>query len=90
MMYCAECGSKIEKSLIHGSRLMCCNGYGYWYSMPPTANDSRQYGHPPSITISCHGTHSGIVQSQTFWMYNGANWPRTLEATPPRYTSLQA
>ncbi len=68
MMYCAECGSKMEKHA-HGAWVICCNGWGYWWHQAPLATD-RWFGVPEEY--------------KGHWLYKTAKWPTTQAATVPQ------
>jgi hypothetical protein len=68
MMYCAECGTKMERH-DHGAWVICCHGWGYWWNQAPRFDD-RWFGAPQE--------HKG------FWLYKTNKWPTTLTATKPQ------
>jgi hypothetical protein len=67
MMYCAKCGSKMERNA-NGTWYACCNGVGYWWNEAPLLSD-QWLGMPPSY--------------KGFYFYRTGKWPNGLKPTNP-------
>lgn len=67
MMYCAECGSKMEPRET-GGWTGCCNRLGYWYDKAPLASDLWA-----GIPVSYMG----------YWFYPTGKWPKHKAPTFP-------
>lgn len=85
-MYCAECGSKMERHP-HGAWIICCNGWGYCYDQPPTPEDSRNYGWPVSMTYNDWLNSKYPFDSPTYWFYPTAKWPKGRKVVWPKVES---
>lgn len=75
-MYCAECGSKMSRH-DHGAWVLCCNGYGYWWTSPPHQKD-LWLGVPYAYVDMSNGNR------RDFWFYKTVNWPFKQEPVPPK------
>ena len=67
MMYCAECGEQMYRSH-HKAWIICCNGYGYWYTSKPLPSD----GWWPVTTVG------------KYTFYPTVKWEYGRNPTPPR------
>jgi hypothetical protein len=68
LMFCAECGSKMEQRE-DGAWKGCCNRYGYWYAGKPVASD---------LWIGKPLYHEG------YYFYPTVNWPNSRKPTLPK------
>lgn len=68
MMFCAECGTRMERRE-DGAWTLCCHGYGYWWSEQPLVGD-RWIGRPESY--------------KGHWLYKTVFWPNDLKAALPK------
>lgn len=66
-MYCAECGNVMEQRL-DGSRLACCNGYGYWDDLEPLPKDKWL----------------PITKKGKYYFFPTVKWPASLKPTLPK------
>lgn len=67
MMYCGECGTKMERRP-DGAWVLCCTGIGYWYDKPPIEGDLWAFS---------------VQSIPGLWFYRTGKWPTNQAPAEP-------